>query len=78
MGGFIGMLFGIFIGWLTIRVIIAAIVGSSAGATVPLVITPTTLILPFAVTAAIGIVFGLYPAIRASRLDPIVALRRAK
>src|SRR6266516_1015948 len=78
MGGFIGMLFGIFIGWLTIRVIIAAIVGSSVGATVPLVITPTTLILPFAVTAAIGIVFGLYPAIRASRLDPIVALRRAK
>jgi len=78
LGGFIGMLFGIFIGWLTIRVIIAAIVGSSAGATVPLVITPTTLILPFAVTAAIGIVFGLYPAIRASRLDPIVALRRAK
>src|SRR6266496_2517911 len=78
LGGFIGMLFGIFIGWLTIRVIIAAIVGSSAGATVPLVITLTTLILPFAVTAAIGIVFGLYPAIRASRLDPIVALRRAK
>jgi putative ABC transport system permease protein len=78
LGGLIGMLFGIFIGWLTIRVIIAAIVGSSAGATVPLVITPTTLILPFAVTAAIGVVFGLYPAIRASHLDPIVALRRAK
>ncbi len=79
LGGLIGMLLGIFIGWLVVSVIIGSLVSSSSGgASVPLVITPTTLILPFAVSSIVGVVFGIYPAIRASRLDPIVALRRAK
>ncbi|SRR6266487_848780 len=79
LGGLIGMLLGIFIGWLVVGVLISAIASSSSGGvTVPLVITPTTLILPFVVSSIVGVVFGLYPAIRASRLDPIVALRRAK
>ncbi len=76
VGGLIGMLLGILIGWLAVSVLISSLGGS--GGSVPLVITSTTLILPFAVSAAVGLIFGLYPAIRASRLDPIAAIRRAK
>lgn len=78
IGGFIGMLLGVFIGWLMVGVLISAIARGGGGSAVPFVITPTTLILPFAVSACVGLVFGLYPAIRASRLDPITAIRRAK
>jgi len=39
------------------------------------VISPLAVILAFGVSAAIGIFFGLYPAFRASRLNPIEALR---
>ncbi|HEX7737297.1 MAG TPA: ABC transporter permease [Ktedonobacteraceae bacterium] len=77
-GGFIGMLLGILIGWLMVGVLISAVASGGGGSSVPVVITPTTLILPFAVSAAVGLIFGLYPALRASRLDPIAAIRRAR
>ena len=37
-------------------------------------VTTSSIVLAFGVSVAIGIVFGLYPAIRASRLDPVTAL----
>jgi putative ABC transport system permease protein len=41
----------------------------------PMVISPTAIVVAFAVSVTIGIFFGFYPARKASRLDPIDALR---
>ena len=38
-------------------------------------VTPWSLALAFGISAAVGIIFGLYPAQRAADLDPIEALR---
>lgn len=41
----------------------------------PFFFPATTAAIAFLVAGGVGVVFGLYPAIRASRLDPITALR---
>jgi putative ABC transport system permease protein len=67
LGGSLGLLAGLLVG-----------LGITNAFGFPFVVTVSTFVMPLAVSVTIGIVFGLYPALRAARLDPIVALRRAK
>ncbi len=65
---FLGGIIGIVFGWLA-----ASAVSKFAGISTS--VSPASVLLAFGVSAAIGIVFGYYPARRAAALNPIEALR---
>ncbi len=65
---FVGGVTGIFFG-IGISRLIAWLAGWST------IVTLTSILLAFLVSAAVGLVFGIYPAMKAARLDPVEALR---
>jgi putative ABC transport system permease protein len=70
LGGAIGIFFGIIL-----SILGAIVIGYFLGQAWPMGISLFAILLGFSVSAFIGIVFGIYPARRASKLDPIEALR---
>jgi putative ABC transport system permease protein len=64
----IGGLLGIFLGSLIPKLV-------TYFGHMPTVITGSSLLLSFGISAGIGVIFGLYPAYRAANMDPIQSLR---
>jgi ABC-type antimicrobial peptide transport system permease subunit len=65
-GGMVGIFIGLLVGFLL-----------TLDLHVPFVLSATPVIVAFSVSTIIGVIFGLYPAVRASKLDPILTLRTA-
>lgn len=63
-GGILGVGFGFLLSWLI-----------AAAANWNTIVTTASVLIAFGVSVAVGVVFGIYPAIKASRINPIDALR---
>ena len=63
-GGLLGIGFGLALSWVI-----------ATTAEWKTIVTPYSVIIAFSVSVAVGVVFGIYPAMKASRIDPIEALR---
>ncbi len=63
-GGVMGVGFGYFLAWLIAR---------TAGWNT--IVAPSSVVIAFGVSVAVGVIFGIYPALKAARVDPIESLR---
>ncbi|MBV9265430.1 MAG: ABC transporter permease [Acidobacteriaceae bacterium] len=64
VGGVVGIAFGYLLSWLI-----------AAAAQWKTIVTPASVVIAFGVSVAVGVIFGIYPARKASLIDPIEALR---
>jgi len=69
VGGIFGIIFGVLVAFL------AAVIINSLGYDWEFIITLSSMILATSVSVAIGLIFGIYPARKASRISPMEALR---
>ena len=69
IGGIIGITIGILIS------LLASIVINASGYSWKFIISPSSIIIGTSISVLIGIVFGIYPARKASRISPMEALR---
>jgi putative ABC transport system permease protein len=57
---------------IVLGVALSRLVGYFAGWST--IVTITSIVLAFVVSVSVGLIFGVYPAVRAARLDPVLAL----
>jgi putative ABC transport system permease protein len=70
LGGVIGLILGIGFSYLI------ALAASSQGVSIAFVVSMESIFIACGVSLVIGLVFGVFPALAAAKLDPVTALRR--